>query len=325
MHQLPTPYEAPLPQLWKGRATTPELGIQYWCQKVQLLNLEKESQTDAVPHVALLGYACDEGVRRNKGRVGAAQGPNAIRKQLARLAFHHDSIRISDYGNLLCTDGNLEDCQKALSFLTEQLLVQGSFPIVLGGGHDVAYGHFIGIHNALQRKVDSRIGIINFDAHFDLRPVGDQPNSGTPFNQILSEYGSTTEYFALGVQQTANTQELFAIAKEKGVNYLFNDVCENINYELVTSELNAFIERNDALYLTIDLDGFSSAYAPGVSAPSPMGFSPTFAFKILNFLMQTQKVVAVDIAELNPRYDRDQYTAVLAAQIVEAVVGGMQY
>jgi len=323
MHQLPTPYQAPLPQLWKGRATAPKLGVQYWYQQVQLLDLEKESETDAVPHVALLGYACDEGVRRNKGRVGTAQGPDAIRKQLARLAFHHNSLSINDYGNLLCADGNLEGCQKALSVLTEQLLTQGSFPIVLGGGHDVAYGHFVGIHNALQQKGSSRIGIINFDAHFDLRPVEDKPHSGTPFNQILSEYGSTTEYFALGIQQPANTQELFAIAKEKEVNYLFNDVCENINYELVTSKLHAFTERNDGLYLTIDLDGFSSAYAPGVSAPSPMGFSPAFAFKILHFLMQTQKVVAVDIAELNPRYDRDQSTAVFAARIVDAVVGGL--
>ena len=323
MHQLPTPYEAPLPQLWKGRATAPALGVQYWYQQVQLLDLEKESETDAVPHVALLGYACDEGVRRNKGRIGAAHGPDAIRKQLTRLAFHHDSLSISDYGNLLCADGNLEDCQKALSVLTEQLLAQGSFPIVLGGGHDVAYGHFVGIHNALQQKGSSRIGIINFDAHFDLRPVEDKPHSGTPFNQILSEYRSTTEYFALGIQQPANTQELFAIAKEKKVNYLFNDACENINYEVVTSKLHAFIERNDALYLTIDLDGFSSAYAPGVSAPSALGFSPAFAVKILNYLMQTQKVVAVDIAELNPRYDRDQCTAKLAAQIVAAVVEGL--
>ena len=323
MHQLPTPYEAPFPQLWKGRATAPELEVQYWYQQVQLLDLEKESETDAVPHVALLGYVCDEGVRRNKGRVGAAQGPNAIRKQLARLAFHHNSIQISDYGNLLCADGDLEGCQKALSVLTEQLLTQGSFPIVLGGGHDVAYGHFVGIHKALQQKGNSRIGIINFDAHFDLRPVADRPHSGTPFNQILSAYGSTTDYFALGIQPAANSPELFAIAKEKEVTYLFNDVCENINYEVVTSKLHAFIERNDALYLTIDLDGFSSAYAPGVSAPSALGFSPAFAVKILNYLMQTQKVVAVDIAELNPRYDRDQCTAKLAARIVDTVVGGL--
>ncbi len=323
MHQLPTPYQAPLPQLWKGRTTAPELGIQYWYQQVQLVDLEKESEAEAVPHVALLGYACDEGVRRNKGRIGAAQGPDAIRKQLARLAYHHNSLRISDYGNLLCAEGNLEACQKALSVLTEQLLTQGSFPIVLGGGHDVAYGHFVGIHNALQQKGNSSIGIINFDAHFDLRPVADRPHSGTAFNQILSAYGSTTEYVALGIQQAANSPELFEIATEKEVNYLFNDACENINYEVVSSTLHAFIERNDALYLTIDLDGFSSAYAPGVSAPSPLGFSPAFAFKVLNFLMQTQKVVAVDIAELNPQYDHDQCTAILAARIVDAVVGGL--
>ena len=55
MHQLPTPYQAPLPQLWKGRATAPELGVQYWYQQVQLVDLEKESETEAVPQVVLLG------------------------------------------------------------------------------------------------------------------------------------------------------------------------------------------------------------------------------------------------------------------------------
>ena len=54
MHQLPTPYQAPLPQLWEGRTTAPELGVQYWYQQVHLVDLEKESETEAVPHVTMV-------------------------------------------------------------------------------------------------------------------------------------------------------------------------------------------------------------------------------------------------------------------------------
>ena len=118
----------------------------------------------------------------------------------------------------------------------------------------------------------------------------------------------------------ANTRELFEIAKDKKVDYLLNDTCELNNLEIIKGQLDPFLEKNDALYLTVDLDGFSSAYAPGVSAPSPLGFTPNFFFKVLDFLMNSQKVVAVDIAELNPKYDRDHCTASLAARIVYAVV-----
>ncbi len=68
------------------------------------------------------------------------------------------------------------------------------------------------------------------------------------------------------------------------------------------------------------MDGFSSAYSPGVSAPSPLGFTPYFVFKILSFLFDTRKVISFDIAELNPSLDRDKLTASLAAKIIDFVV-----
>jgi len=64
----------------------------------------------------------------------------------------------------------------------------------------------------------------------------------------------------------------------------------------------------------------SSAYAPGVSAPSPLGFTPYFVFKVLVFLFESKKVISFDIAELNPSLDRDKLTANLAAKIIDFVV-----
>lgn len=84
--------------------------------------------------------------------------------------------------------------------------------------------------------------------------------------------------------------------------------------------LSIFIGQVDYLYVTIDMDGFSSAYAPGVSAPSPLGFTPYFVFKVLSFLLESKKIISIDIAELNPSLDRDMVTANLAAKIIDFIV-----
>jgi len=313
-------YDSPKKELWKGRTSASKLNVQYWSQQIECINLQNDLTEVEKPDFAIIGYACDEGVRRNQGRVGAKNGPEAIRKQLSRLAFNHPPKRIIDIGNIRDVNQDMEKSQAALSLVTEQLLTQNIFPIVLGGGHDVAYGHFTGIERAVQKRGINSIGIINFDAHFDLRPLKELPNSGTPFYQILNEYENRTEYFALGIQSVSNSPELFKIAKEKGVKYLLNDICELTSIEEVKNQLNSFVQQHDYLYLTIDLDGFSSAYAPGVSAPSPVGFSPSFIFKVLKYLFKTQKVVALDLAELNPKYDQDANTARLAAHLLNAVV-----
>ena len=194
---------------------------------------------------------------------------------------------------------------------------------------DIAYGHFKGIYNAVKNTSKNKIGVINFDAHFDLRPMESIPNSGTPFNQIISEQneiGEKVDYFAIGIQQQSNTKQLFDIAKHEDVEYIINYDCESSSAKLqaLKEKLQPFIDRNDYLYITIDMDGFSSAYAPGVSAPSPLGFTPFFVFKVLKFLFETEKVISCDIAELNPKLDNDNLTANLASKIVDFIVMNYQ-
>jgi formiminoglutamase len=77
-----------------------------------------------------------------------------------------------------------------------------------------------------------------------------------------------------------------------------------------------FMEDVDYIYTTIDLDGFSSAYAPGVSAASPMGFSPAIVLESLKLILESKKLVGIDVVELNPDFDRDNQTAKLAASLI---------
>jgi formiminoglutamase len=90
---------------------------------------------------ALIGFGSDEGVKRNKGRLGAADAPDMIRAQLANLPVHQ-SVSIVDIGTVVCEQGQLEKAQAELADQVERSLQQGMKPIVLGGGHEVAFGSF---------------------------------------------------------------------------------------------------------------------------------------------------------------------------------------
>lgn len=296
---------------YSGRES--KLKNQYLYQEIKDANIE-ELDIDNSIDIGLIGYVCDEGVRRNQGRIGARKGPKSVRNLLGKLPIHFKNKKITDFGDLICIDNNLENCQTAFSKIICKLITNNILPIAIGGGHDIGYANFNGIKNALKSTTKNKIGIINFDAHFDLRKVETVPNSGTPFNQILSE-NKDVSYFAIGIQQQSNTKELFEIAAKKNVAFVNNYECETFT-ENLKSKLNSFINKVDYVYITIDLDGFSSAFAPGVSAPSPFGFSPNFVQQVLKFLFQSKKVISCDIAELNPDFDVDNSTSSLAAKMI---------
>ncbi|AXT19117.1 formimidoylglutamase [Flavobacteriaceae bacterium AU392] len=308
---------------WTGRSSNPKLDNQYWYQSIVLKDINNLKIDDSID-IAIIGYVCDEGVRRNLGRVGAKDGAKILRERLAKLPIHYEAKLIADVGDVVCVEDDMEACQKGLANGITNLLENNIFPIAIGGGHDIAYGHFMGIQEFVKNISNKKIGIINFDAHFDLRTVDKQSNSGTPFNQIiqkLKDVDETLEYFVVGIQQQSNTKELFDIAQRENVDYTFNDDCQSISdIEVLKNKLTSFVSKVDYIYLTIDMDCFSSAFAPGVSAPSPLGLTPQVVFEILNFLLQTKKIISCDIAELNPVVDFNNHTSNLVARLVDFIV-----
>ena len=93
-------------------------------------------------------------------------------------------------------------------------------------------------------------------------------------------------------------------------------------YKLFDS-IDKFTRKLDSVYVTICSDVFSSSYAPGVSAPQPLGLDPEVVIIILKHILQTGKVVSFDIAEVSPRYDKDNATASLAAVLIYSAVSEM--
>ena len=311
-------YQLPNPEIWQGRKTGT---AQYLHEAVAMLDMNSSPKSQP-KGFALLGYACDEGVKRNQGRVGAKDGPLAIKEALGKLPCPLDwSCNLFDAGQLICDDQDMEATQKDLSKSVHSLLSSGYFPLVLGGGHDIAYGHFSGVQDYL--GPGTTLGIINLDAHFDLRNNAGGNNSGTPFYQIAQEQQGRKlpfHYLCLGIREDANPTELFETAKEFRVSFVKNTRFNMRHTDFLKNKLQEFFSRVDRVYLTIDLDGFSSAYAPGVSAASPFGFDPDIAIWALEEIIRSGKLISMDIAELNPIYDKDGQTAKLAAGLLHQVL-----
>lgn len=266
---------------------------------------------------ALIGFRSDEGVRRNHGRIGAAEAPNLIRQQMANLPIHRP-VSIRDMGNVTCLNGQLEQAQQQLADQVELTLLNGFRPIVLGGGHEIAFGSFSGLFQYIQQnQPQQKIGIINFDAHLDLRE-DEQATSGTPFLQaaLLSEqYGKTFHYMCIGVAQHANTKKLFDTAQLLNCQCIYDHELDRNQLNAVRHKIDQFIASVDVLYVTVDLDVFNGAIAPGVSAPAVKGIDLSSFEQLLQHIQVSGKIRLFDLAECNPRFDQDNRTARLAAYI----------
>ena len=200
--------------------------------------------------------------------------------------------------------------------------------IGLGGGHEIAWGSYQGLFNAKSKS--ARIGVINFDAHFDLRKPSPNTSSGTPFRQVYEHcqlHDTQFHYACLGISKAANTPALFNFANMSNTRYL-TDVAlsdESLCMQRIDELLSPMLKDIDELYVTVCLDAFPAAQAPGVSAPSALGISPTLVINTLHFLAQHQSTYGYqwrlcDVAEMNPNYDIDSRTAKLAARLIfEAV------
>lgn len=307
-----TNYEPTSKAVWQGRKDS--LAGERFFQHVQSIDIRTHSLENSKQTI-FLGFCCDEGIRRNEGRIGAKAGPNALREQLAKLACHSNQ-QFLDGGNIVCHDNQLEKTQQQFAKLLSYCHQHGLTTIAFGGGHEIAWAHYKGLTSHYPK-----IGIINFDAHFDIRPVseGKFATSGTPFWQI-KEYCQQNklpfDYCCVGIQSIANTQSLFERAHDWQVKYV---TAEQINQKKVAWQkafLDEFMLQHDYLYLTICLDVFAECFAPGVSAPQALGLSPWQALPLLKYIVQTGKVVSIDVAELSPLLDQEQKTSRLAAVII---------
>ncbi len=280
----------------------------------------------------ILGCPQDIGVQRNSGRIGAAQAPFEIRKQFYKLTPQlksYSSVKLTnsivDIGNINVESGNLELIHDTTTATIRNTISNGNIPILLGGGHDCAFASGRAILEEA-KKQNKTVSILNIDAHLDVRHlINGKAHSGSPFRQLLELYPNHISHFIeFGIQD-------FAFA-QKHIDYLENSSVpttvqyyETIQQIGLKNSLEQLIEtitnaQSDWIHLSLDIDAVQSSYAPGVSAPAVVGFTPQELRIIIKQICLTKKVRLVDIVEVNPTFDIDNRTSKLAANAIATVI-----
>jgi formiminoglutamase len=294
-------------QVWQGRDDSAEASN----AKRIFQTIRQQAQfAPASSGIALLGFACDEGVKRNHGRPGAAQAPDVLRKALANMASHQGHEQLADLGTIEVEGDGLEAAQRALSDAVTACQRAGMHTLVFGGGHETAWAHGRGTLDAFPHE---RVAIINLDAHLDLRKA-ERATSGTPFRQLAhycAEQSRAFQYACFGVSRAANTEALWDEAERLNVTLV-----EDLHFRRdALSALEEVLAGADSVYLTIDLDVLPAGEMPAVSAPAALGIPALDLLPVIERICRSGKLRAADLVEYNPHYDQDGQGAKLAARL----------
>ncbi|MEN1704406.1 MAG: arginase family protein [Planctomycetota bacterium] len=249
--------------------------------------------------IALVGLPDDTGVRLNNGRPGANEGPTAIRAALHRLGVREPHgwawPRVYDAGDVEIVRDDLHQTHDRVTAAVKAVIETGLIPIGLGGGHDLTF--------PFVRAVSERIGPmhgVSFDPHLDVRETD---GSGMPFRRLL-ETDAATAHTIHRFDPMVNSSEHTSWFLDHG------------------GRIGGHHGFTDPAYVSFDLDVIDAAYAPGVSALNPCGWTPNEAIARVVAAGRDRAVRCFDVMELSPPNDDNDRTARLAARLVLAFLRG---
>jgi formimidoylglutamase len=279
--------------------------------------------------VVLLGLPFDTGVVLGNGRPGAAGGPAALRRALLRFGTTYDFDREIDFNRVELRDaGDLQvepnDVAETHDRLTEALaaiLPHCGAAIVIGGGNDATFASVRALGQAF-----GVVGGINVDAHLDVREVSaGKITSGTPYRRILTELEMPgSNLVELALHGSVNARAHHTWVRERGVRcYGLGRLRNQGVASVMQRELQALSEASKAVFVSIDIDVFASAYAPGVSAPGTEGLRPEEGRELAFLAGSYPSVRLFELMELNPSFDVDDRTARLAAMLLCSFLAGV--
>eukprot|EP00005_Dracoamoeba_jomungandri_P013979 CAMPEP_0174274636 /NCGR_PEP_ID=MMETSP0439-20130205/58699_1 /TAXON_ID=0 /ORGANISM="Stereomyxa ramosa, Strain Chinc5" /LENGTH=297 /DNA_ID=CAMNT_0015366531 /DNA_START=143 /DNA_END=1033 /DNA_ORIENTATION=+ len=267
--------------------------------------------------IVLVGFPYDEGVKRNGGRPGAKNGPNTLRRLMQRVGtvinpsygVDISTIRVSDYGNI--TEFlTLEEAHEELERVVTEIIKKGGIPFVVGGGNDQSYPNACGL---LSTKDKGSVGVVNIDAHFDVRPLKNgKVHSGSPFRLLLEDDRfDGKNFYEFAAQGSQCSQQHYSyICSQGGKVSWFRNVVSDAPGEF-TKIMNAMPEN---IFVSFDIDSIRGSDAPGVSCPATIGLSALDAVTICYLSGKNPGVALFDLSEFNPDIE-DYRTARLVSNM----------
>ena len=264
--------------------------------------------------VALVGLPTDLGVTN---RSGARFGPRAVRS-IERIGPYHPTFRGVPQGAVRAADVgdvpfrsrySLEQSLEDIEHYYSALKAQGVRPLSVGGDHSITYP----ILKALGR--DHPLGLVHIDAHCDTMGSFDDTkfHHGGPFRlAVLDGVLDPDRTIQIGIRGAANVFWEFSYAS--GMTVIEMEEFTALGVDAIAARAREVV-GNGPVYVSVDVDGFDPAFAPGTGTPEVGGLTSREGLTLLRALTGLN-IIGGDVVEVAPQYDPTTNTAQLAAQLL---------
>ncbi|MFT4575610.1 MAG: formiminoglutamase [Polaribacter sp.] len=259
--------------------------------------------------IAVFGVLEDRNAEDN---LGCGENIQAIRKHLYQLFPGNWHTTIADLGNI--EKGNtVEDTYFAVSTLTTYLLKNNIIPVIIGGSQDITYANYRA-YDSLEQTVN----IVSVDSKFDIGSVEDELNSRSYLSKIVMDQPNNLFNFSnIGYQTYYNSQEELDLLKSLFFDaFRLGEVKDLTKVEPI---------MRDADVVSIDIGAIRQSEAPANNNCSPNGFYGEEMCAISRYAGISDKVTSFGIYEYNPRYDTNNQTAHLIAQVIWYFIEGVNF
>ncbi len=282
------------------------------------------------------------------GRRGTDMGPSAIRVAglVPKLeSLGHEVVGHHSIGQVAMESQDVGDpnarylsvirqfCSE-LADVVEADLDEQRFPLILGGDHSQAIGSIAGIARQLRARKKT-LGVFWVDAHADLNTPETSPSGnihGMPLSHVLG-YGKKELTELAGFSPMVKTEHvvIFGVreidqyerdmVEKSGVRVYSMSEIDERGILVCLKEAVEIVSKADAIHLSYDLDGSDPSVAPGTGTPVPGGFDFRESHLICEFLAKTNRLVSMEVVELNPALDIENKTGKFAVWLIQSALG----
>lgn len=245
-------------------------------------------------------------------RPGTRNGPSAIREASINIETYSNfsekdlsEVRIHDIGDIILL-GSHRDRLDQVKVVLKQIKEWNKIPIMLGGEHSISI--------PIRDLYDSKTLFLIIDAHGDLRDEYlDERFSHACTTKRLLDTIKAEQIIQMGIR-AQSIEEIEFLSTIPDLTQISSYDIQSNGVLWAVNSIKEKIISFDSVYISVDIDGFDPAFAPGTGTPEPMGLSPYQVFTLIHELVPNDKIVGIDLVEVNPIYDHGGITSILAAK-----------
>lgn len=293
--------------------------------------------------VSILGVPISLGA----GRWGAEAGDRAVRTAKLQQALAALGFDVHDEGSMAVpaatNEGNprarflpeIADTCDRLAQWQQARLAEGAIPLAIGGDHSISVGTVAGTAAHFHER-KGRIGLVWIDAHGDMNTPDSTPSGnihgmsvaaciGLGANELTQLRGFAPKVDPRRVvivgARDIDPGEFELIARH-GVRLItMREIDERGMFMCMHEALERALDGTHGVHVSLDMDALDPSIAPGVGTPVLGGLTYREAHLALEMVADSERLVSMDVVEVNPMLDAQNLTAQMAVGLIASALG----